>query len=1106
MFMGISLAGLHWIYTTIDPAAWVLALFPRDAHIFISGGLTSLQLSATALIAYLFVQSVVRDHFSAVVGGLLYALSVFSLQHALQADSSHLVIALLPLGLWIIRTVQPVNGAYAFIGLCAVMTSMLLMSFLQDVAYAFLLFGIYGAYLRLFGRHRSFLPLGLTVGAALVSTAIALPRLITVYEDVASVLRSGSVHLTFSAEFARFFHDGVFGRFFGEAAAYSNGLNLHEGVQLLNSSVAAALVAYAILRLAVQRQPIIGIAFAGLAALFVAAPLARLMRHLPIDVSTLETSNPHIVLPVVATGLLVSWSFFIVFRRALKKISRNKPFDLNDGVNSFNNNYSDYIFFSFTIVLSLYIIIIPELRIAIYFLFLTMDFTHSRLSMIAILPMAVLAAMVIASMRRAESLDVKKSILGNVGGPCVAAAFGLILWFSRDLLSDIFVSEGLTVEIFPYKGVAREIMRGGLSVVLVISILVAAYVLRKRIAVVRFLGTVLGFLVLAELVSYADFKVTGAHTRTFPIAFEGNNFFTAPKEVLVPPDRDQRRALQADLGGAQFRSILLVDRQRYPSYIAPHIAAFWGLRLIDGYSTGVPNRLGLFDWPAEVQGQRTLSFEIEKAFPAGILSLFNVKNFLLVDDMLYYNSVDSNHYGGSLNPSRNAGHNPQGDWSPKRFSNPYNSVPRAFFAAKAIEAPSMPWRLGYLSGSAVAATTVKQAGSKTAYDLLIRDPAVSISHFDRIEVERQAVGFSPATSYFHTFRKGASSPVTHININRVGRYVRIQLGESGVLALAEVEVMGCEKTTKICGQKRAFLEANGTARQSSVNASGTTAEKAIDRKVAADSISMTSPEMQPWWEIDLGQEYHIEHIVIRAVSGEKSNPLSDYNIFVSKNKEEFLEVPSVSQMTAPTGGFYTIARLNKDFVWYRDTPPLPSMEWRYRIRLCEKDNPCLVYLPIVRPAEAPDPSAERFDARRFMTVPDWAFLPRGVLETSFVEDMATIRHAAGGRTDFPVDGQISAYFDNDRIEVRVTPHGQPRLLVLNELYHQRWRAYAGLEKLDVFPVNVAMRGVIVPPGASVVQFEYVPFSSTDWAVILVIIGMTALIACVVFLARYHRIR
>src|SRR4029453_10728424 len=44
---------------------------------------------------------------------------------------------------------------------------------------------------------------------------------------------------------------------------------------------------------------------------------------------------------------------------------------------------------------------------------------------------------------------------------------------------------------------------------------------------------------------------------------------------------------------------------------------------------------------------------------------------------------------------------------------------------------------------------------------------------------------------------------------------------------------------------------------------------------------------------------------------------------------------------------------------------------------------------------------------------------------------------------FSTAGAISAVYRGGRVELKIDPVDQPRFLVLNEMYHPRWRAFAG---------------------------------------------------------------
>ncbi len=87
----------------------------------------------------------------------------------------------------------------------------------------------------------------------------------------------------------------------------------------------------------------------------------------------------------------------------------------------------------------------------------------------------------------------------------------------------------------------------------------------------------------------------------------------------------------------------------------------------------------------------------------------------------------------------------------------------------------------------------------------------------------------------------------------VGRYIRVSLAEKGFITMSEVEVYS----------QGANIAAGGQATQSS-NYGKNTAQRAIDgnKDGTFASCSSTSGGDTPWWELDLGAEYGIDHIVI----------------------------------------------------------------------------------------------------------------------------------------------------------------------------------------------------------------------------------------------------
>ncbi len=102
---------------------------------------------------------------------------------------------------------------------------------------------------------------------------------------------------------------------------------------------------------------------------------------------------------------------------------------------------------------------------------------------------------------------------------------------------------------------------------------------------------------------------------------------------------------------------------------------------------------------------------------------------------------------------------------------------------------------------------------------------------------------------------------------------------------------------------------------------------------------------------------------------------------------------------------------------------------------------------------------------------------------------------------YSVKGAIRADFRGDRISIHFDPSSQPRFLVLNEMFHPRWSAYADGQELRIYPVNVVMRGIEIPPNISGINLRFIPFIETPTAWRLFGGGVAILLCLFVFLWR-----
>src|ERR1700737_1785465 len=235
MFGGFPTSALHWMNPGTDPIAPLLQLFPRESVFHVLGYVSLAFGVAACWTAYLYFRELVDDHVVAGLGGVAYGLSVISLHRSAQVDNAHLTIVLLPVAFLAVR--QSERMLKSFILLAVTMTTLAFWGFLQEVACAFLFIGVYVLYRAgVLWRLDKFKSLDLIVmfaSASAISLMFALPRLLTVAKEMFLVSRTSSMQYYGYPELLRFFHEGIYGRFFEEnRLLLGNGMNLHEGLQL----------------------------------------------------------------------------------------------------------------------------------------------------------------------------------------------------------------------------------------------------------------------------------------------------------------------------------------------------------------------------------------------------------------------------------------------------------------------------------------------------------------------------------------------------------------------------------------------------------------------------------------------------------------------------------------------------------------------------------------------------------------------------------------------------------------------------------------------------------------------------------------------------------
>ncbi len=203
---------------------------------------------------------------------------------------------------------------------------------------------------------------------------------------------------------------------------------------------------------------------------------------------------------------------------------------------------------------------------------------------------------------------------------------------------------------------------------------------------------------------------------------------------------------------------------------------------------------------------------------------------------------------------------------------------------------------------------------------------VSDVPFDGVTVESS----QNQTGVSDFFNPGNAPAKTSIDVNRTGRYVRVQLSQTTFLSLAEVEVFG-EPIENLAINK----PTNQSSNWSSSSVSGLAVDGNTNGNFGGGSVTATLRETledPAWWEVDLGENSNIEHIHLWNRTDGWTFRLRNFYIFVS-------DVPFTGATLADTlnqpgvSNIYTAGEVGSDIV-------IPvNMSGQYvRIQLTDTEN------------------------------------------------------------------------------------------------------------------------------------------------------------------------
>jgi hypothetical protein len=261
-------------------------------------------------------------------------------------------------------------------------------------------------------------------------------------------------------------------------------------------------------------------------------------------------------------------------------------------------------------------------------------------------------------------------------------ALGLGLWLAREALADeIAAQTGLAVDALrPRRLLTLEVVRALSSLVLLV---VALAMLLRRVPAswLMLAGGVLAGWMALETVMLADHRLSGPQTTHQSRPFSDLDYLQVPPGAMRIPSEAERAALRARLRADEYRVVLWQDRAQFLALVEPHLSAFWDLRLVEGYSTGLPRRLGDLPWNESMVASHDLDIHAihpPQSLPWRLLAALNVKYVVTVDRSLWFNPAP----GGAdppLDPAKL-----------QVIENPNPVTPRAFFAARVSPAGPSP--------------------------------------------------------------------------------------------------------------------------------------------------------------------------------------------------------------------------------------------------------------------------------------------------------------------------------------------------------------------------------------------------------------------------------
>jgi hypothetical protein len=602
-FMGYGVAGVHWMLPGAPPLPQILAMLPLSEFYHALAVLASTLFAATTIAAYWGLGAYSSSPVQRIVGAFLYATGAYTLHKLSQLDLSFVALVAPPILHRLVTMSSRERAPWTFLGMAVCWSILVVFTVLQEVAYIGMFWGLYAVYRSV--RLRDPWPL-LAAGLAFAAGVIlGGPRIVTIATEMSAVSRTSNYIGTQAVEAVRYFGDGLLGRSFGEQRSlFLSELNLHEGVQLLGSSLAAlAVIAYGLI------TPSRVMRFWSVALLVVLSVGLRTYLesfYQPGTFGILGAAYPSPELLTISVNAVLigvpAWLLGCLLTRGTKR--RSPARDGSDtGQCDLPAVTEDLPFLFGFVVIALAAILIPEIRTILYYAFLKVDFHHSRICVAMTLPLAALVSIMLNRFIPAWPMMAARRWLA------AGLLVGLIVWVGREVVAAGVVAQVGPVLDAPDPGrlLTLELVRV-LTSLLLLLVAVTLMVRRASAPWLAIAGGALASWMVVEAVGLADHRLNGPSVTMQDRPFAYQDYMQVPSGQMRVPSVAERAIVQQRLESDRYRTLLVEDDVNFPTHADPHLAAFWGLRLVEGYSTGSPRRYAGIPWNTRIAVAHNLNF------------------------------------------------------------------------------------------------------------------------------------------------------------------------------------------------------------------------------------------------------------------------------------------------------------------------------------------------------------------------------------------------------------------------------------------------------------------------------------------------------------------